>query len=123
MVRSLTRAEPFELQVGADITRNIALYDAAGDPLVVTGKTAEFRLYEAVARRARKPWTGNAVLTKTSAAGEIVLTAGNAAVTILDTDLARLAGDYWYIVLITTTADGSVAHGAEGEAFLRRRPD
>ena len=123
MVRSLTRAEPVELQGGADKTLNIALYDAAGDPLVVTGKTAEFKMYDAVARRARKPWTGNPVLEKTSAAGEIVLSSGNAAVSIQDTDLDGKSGDFWYIVLVTTTADGSVAHGAEGEVFLRRRPE
>ena len=120
MVRSLVRAEPIEIQVGADKTLNVVLYDDDGSLLSVTGKTAEFKLYKAVSRRARKPWAGNALLGKTSVAGEIALTDGQAAVTIADTDLARLSGVHWYIVLITTTSSGAIAHRAEGEIFLRR---
>ena len=122
MVRSLTRAEPIEHQVGADRTHNIALYDDAGAALDVTGVTAQFKLYKAVPRRARKPWSGDVLLTKTSAAGQIALTAGQAAVTIADTDLDGKSGPHWYIVLITTTATGAIAHRAEGEMFLRTAP-
>lgn len=122
MTRTLVRAEPIEHQVGADKTHNITLYDDDGTLLDVTGKTAAFKLYDGIPRRGRKPWKGNAVLTKTSAAGEITLTTGNAAVAILDTDLQRKSGAHWYVVLITTTASGLVAHRAEGEIFLRREP-
>ena len=120
MVRSLPLAEPLDIFVGADKTLNIALYDDDGSALSVTGKTAEFKLYKAVPRRARKSWTGNVLLSKTSAAGEIALTDGQAAVTIGDTDLDRKSGAHWYVVLITTTATGAIRRGAEGEIFLRR---
>lgn len=122
MVRSLVRAEPLEFQVGADGVLNVALWDSAGAALDVSGKTARFLMYEGVSRRGRKPWTGNAVLEKTSVAGDIALTTGNAAVSIDDADLDRRSGAHWYTVFMTTTADGSVAHGAEGEIFLRRSP-
>lgn len=116
MVRSLIRSEPIEHQVGTDKTFNIPLYDESG-PLDVTGKTGEFKLYPAVPRRGRKPWTGNA-LFETSP----VLTTGNAAVTITNIDLDGKSGPHWYSILITTTASGAIAHGAEGEIMLRRAP-
>lgn len=122
MVRSLPLAEPLDIFVGADRTLNIPLYGDDGSLLSVTGKTAEFKLYKAVPRRARKAWTGNALLSKTSAAGEIALTDGQAAVTIGDTDLDGKSGAHWYVVLITTTSGGAVRHAAEGEIFLRRAP-
>lgn len=121
MVRSLVRNELAEHQVGADNTLNIALWDGA-DALVVTGMTAAFKLYRGKPGRARKPWTGNAVLTKTSAAGEITLTDGNAAVAIADTDLADKSGSYWFILLLTTTATGAVAHRSQGQIELRAEP-
>ena len=120
MVRSLTRAEPIEIQGGTDKTLNIALYDDDGSLLTVAGKTAQFKLYKSVPRRAAKPFSGNPLLSKTSAAGEIALTDGQAAVTIAATDMDNLSGLHWYIVLITTTSGGAIEHRAEGELFLKR---
>lgn len=119
MVRSLRRAEPSEYQVGADGTLTISLYDDAGAALSVAGKTAEWKLYKAVPRRGRKPWTGSALLTKTSAALQIALSAGQAVVTIADTDLDGLSGPHWWIIKVTTTAGGAIAHRGEGEIMLR----
>lgn len=120
MVRSLTRAEPIEIMGGTDKTLNIAMYDDDGSALSVTGKTAQFKLYKSVPRRAGKPFSGNPLLSKSSVAGEIALTDGQAAVTIAATDLDDLSGLHWYIVLVTTTASGAIAHRAEGELFLKR---
>lgn len=122
MARRLRRSEPTELQVGADATLNIPLWDSAGAKLTVTGLTASFQLYKAVPGRGRKPFKGNVVLTKTSAAGTVALTEGNAAVTIADTDLANRAGAFWFILLLTTTATGAIAHGAEGIVNIRAAP-
>lgn len=121
MVRSLVRAEPIEHQVGTDKTFNIALYDDDGTLLDVTGKTAEFKMYKAEARRGRKPFEETSVLNKSTTAGTLTLTTGNAAVSILAGDLDQLSGDHWYIVLVTTTASGAIAHRAEGSMFLRRQ--
>ena len=120
MVRSLTRAEPIEIMGGTDKTLNMAMYDDDGSALSVTGKTAQFKLYRSVPRRAAKPFSGNPLLSKSSTAGEIALTDGQAAVTIGATDLDDLSGLHWYIVLVTTTASGAIAHRAEGELFLKR---
>lgn len=118
MTRSLRRTEPIEIAVGVDSTITIGLYDSSAEPLDVSNLTAEWKLFRAVPRRARKPFTGSAVLTKTSAASEIALTEGNAAVSIADTDLALCSGPFWQ-VLELTNASGAVAQYAQGLVNVR----
>lgn len=122
MSLSLRRSEPMEHMVGTDSILTIPLWGSDGAALSVTGKTGEFRLYDARPRRGRKPWTGNPVLTKTSAAGQITLSAGSAAVTIADTDLARKSGLHWFVLLLTTTASGAIEQAAMGRIDLKAAP-
>ena len=114
----IRRLEPLQHVVGTDGTISINLYDSAGAALSVTGKTAKWVVYQAVPRRKRKPFTGNALLTKTSAAGEITLASGLATVTIADTDLDLKSGAFWHEIKITDSG-GSIAHLGQGELFLR----
>lgn len=122
MVRSLRRSQPQEIMVGVDSTVTIPLWGSDGAALSVTGKTGEFRLYQAIPRRGRKPWRGNPVLTLTSAAGQIALSSGSAAVTIADTDLSRKSGLHWFVLLLTTTATGAIEHAAQGRIDLKAAP-
>lgn len=115
----LFRLEPVDLVAGVDDTIVIALYDSNNDLLSVTGKTAEWKLYRGVARRGRKPFRGAAILTKTSAAGDIALSDGSATVTITDSDLASYAGQFWQAIEITTTSGGAIAHHGQGPVRLR----
>jgi hypothetical protein len=114
----IRRFEPMEYAVGTDGSIVIALKDAAGDALGVTGASATWVLYRAVPRRRRKPFTGNAVLTKTSADSEITLTAGQASVAIDATDLSGKSGIFWQVLKITDSADGVTVLG-QGTVYLR----
>lgn len=118
MARQLRRFEPQEFAVGTDGELAISLDDASGTPLNVTGASAEWKLFKAVPRRRRKPFTGNAVLEKTSAAGGIALENGLATVSIADTDLDGKSGAHWHVIRITDSA-GTVTHFGQGELFLR----
>ena len=117
MSRDLRRFREMEYAVGTDGTITIALKDSAGADLSVVGASASWNVYKAVARRRSKPWTGNAVLTKTSVAGEIALTAGQAVVTIDNADLDGKSGRYMQILRITDNS-GNVTHLGMGELFL-----
>ena len=114
------RLEPEEIAVGTDWTNNIALYDDDGSATAVAGASATWRLYRGVARRVRRPHTGTPVLEKTSAAGQITLSAGNAAVVIADTDLSLESGDFWQELLFTDSA-GAVTVKGQGRVHLRAK--
>lgn len=118
MTQTLRRAEPTELAVGLDTTITLPLYDSSAALLDPTGYTATWKLFRAVPRRGRKPFTGTAVLTKTSAAGQITLSTGSAAIAIADTDLAQKSGAYWQ-VLTLTDGSGNVTQQAQGPVQVR----
>ena len=118
MARSLRRLEPVEHAVGTDQDLTVGLYDSAGDAVSVSGATATWKLYRAVPRRGRKPFEGAAVLTKTSAAGDIALASGLATITIADTDLANRSGAYWQVLEVTASGGGITQYGA-GPVHLR----
>ena len=92
MSRDLRRFKEMEYAVGTDGTITIALKDSAGDDLSVVGVSAEWRVYKAVPRRRSRPWEAEARLIKTSVAGGIALSAGQAVVTIGNTDLEGRSG-------------------------------
>ena len=117
MSRDLRRFHEMEHAVGTDGTITIALKDSSGDALGIAGASASWKVYKAVPRRRAKPWTGNAVLTKTSAAGEIALTTGQAVITITDGDLDGKKGRYMQILQITDSS-GNITHLGRGELFL-----
>ena len=121
MARDLRRFEPLELAVGTDSTLNIELYESDADLLNVLGSTAEWKVYTAVPRRRRKPFTGSVLLTKTSAAGQITLTSGNAAIALDNTDFASKSGLYWHFLQITDSS-GNITHLGQGELWLRAAP-
>ncbi len=118
MNRTLRRFKPLEFAVGTDGDIAITLKDNAGVDLAVVGATAEWKLFEAVPRRRRKPFRGTAKLTKTSAAGEIVLATGLATVTIKDIDLGGFSGEHWQVLQLTD-AVGNVSHLGQGALHLR----
>ncbi len=118
MNRSLRRFKPLEYAVGTDGTIAITLLDSAGAELSVVGVTAEWQLFEAVPRRRRKPFRGAARLTKTSAAGEIILATGLATITIADTDLGGFSGQHWHVIRLTDSS-GDITHLGQGTLFLR----
>ena len=118
MTRSLRRSEPIELAVGLDATINLPLYTASVGFLDPSSYTAEWNLFRAVPRRGRKPFVGSAVLTKTSAASQITLTTGNAAVAIADTDLDLKSGAFWQ-VLTLTDGSGNITQQAQGPVTVR----
>lgn len=122
MSRDLRRFKEIEYAVGTDGTITIALKDSAGADLSVVGASASWRVYKAVPRRRRKPWEGQSVLAKTSAAGEIALTAGQAVVTIDNADLDGKSGRYMQILQITDNS-GNVTHLGMGELFLLAAPN
>ena len=117
-MRAFRRLEPQEAIVGIDQTINIPLYNSSYNALAVSGYSATWKLFRAVGRRQRKPFTGTSVLEKTSAASEITLSDGNAAVAIADTDLSSLSGEYWQVLTLT---DGSsnITQQAQGLVNLR----
>ena len=115
---SLRRSVLKEIAVGLDSTVSIPLYDSSVDALDPTGYTAEWKLFRGVARRTRKPFTGSSVLTKTSDAGEITLSNGNASVAILAADLALYSGDMWQ-VLTLTDGSGNITQQVQGPVILR----
>jgi hypothetical protein len=117
MSRDLRRFREMEYAVGTDGTITIALKDSAGADLSVVGASASWNVYKAVPRRRSKPWTGNTVLTKTSVAGDIALTAGQAVITIDAADFDGKSGRYMQILQITDNA-GNVTHLGMGELFL-----
>lgn len=121
MTRALRRIEDMEHAVGTDGTLALPLYDGSGDELDVTGLTAEWRLFRAEPRRRHEPFTGGLLASKTSAAGQIALTEGLAAVTVLDTDFDSLKGRYWQMIRLTETASGDIVEYASG--FLHLRAD
>lgn len=118
MARQLRRFEPLEYAVGTDGSLVIALKDSAGANLSVVGASASWKVYKAVPRRRRKPFTGNAIETKTSAAGEIALATGQATITITDGDFADKAGEFWHALQITDSS-GNITHLGQGPLFLR----
>lgn len=118
MSRAIARFEPTEHVVGTDATLDIAIYNASGDAQSIIGVSATWKLFKAVPRRRRKPFSGTAVLTKTSAASEITLTSGNAAVAIADTDIDGKSGSYWHTLTLTNSDGDIVSHG-QGPLFLR----
>lgn len=118
MSRSLRRLEPIELAVGLDTTINIALYDGNAAQLDPTGYTAEWNLYSAVPRRSVKPFTGTAALTKTSAASQITLTVGNAAIAIANSDMSNKQGEFWQ-VLTLTDGSGNITQQGQGRVRVR----
>lgn len=119
MARDIARYESMEHVVGTDATLNIAIYTSAGAAQSVTGITeASWKLFKAVPRRRRKPFKGNAVLTKTKTGGGITLTAGNAAIAIADTDLGGKSGEYWHTLTLTNSAGDIVSYG-QGPIYLR----
>ncbi len=122
MSRDLRRFKEMEYAVGTDGTITIALKDSAGANLGVVGATAQWDVYLAVPRRRKKPWTGNVVLQKTSAAGQIALTVGQAVVTIdSDSDFDGKSGRFMQILRITDSS-GNVTHLGMGELFLVAAP-
>ncbi len=121
MSRDLRRFHEVEYAVGTDGTITIALKDSGGDNLNVTGSSASWKVYKAVPRRRRKPWTGQTVLSKTSTAGEIALTAGQAVITITNSDLDGKSGRYMQILQITDSS-GNVTHLGHGPLFLLAVP-
>ena len=121
MSRDLRRFKEIEYAVGTDGTITIALKDSDGDDLNVTGSSAAWKVYKAVPRRRRKPWTGQSVASKTSTAGEIALTAGQAVVTITNTDLDGKSGRFMQILQITDSS-GNVTHLGHGPLFLLAAP-
>lgn len=118
MGRSLRRFKSMEYAVGTDGTIAISLLDSAGANLSVVGATAEWKLFEAVPRRRRKPFKGTSKLTKTSAAGTITLATGLATVAIADTDLSGLSGEHWQVIRITDSS-GNITHLGQGPLHLR----
>ena len=117
MSRDLRRFKEMEYAVGTDGTISVTLKDSSGDPLGIVGASASWKVYLSVPRRRKKPWTGNAVLSKTSAAGEIALSTGLAVITITDADFDGNSGRYAQILQITDSA-GSITHLGMGELFL-----
>jgi hypothetical protein len=118
-MRSITRFPPIEHAAGTDLTLGIGLFADNGDTLeIVGGMSAAWKLYRAVPRRGRKPFKGNPVLEKTSAAGGVTLTDGNAAVAIAAADLAGKSGVFWQ-TLAVTDAGGDVACYGQGEVLIR----
>lgn len=120
MPRSIRRLPPVELVGETDDTITIPLYDDSNALLSVTGKTARWVLYRGVPKRGRKPFRGTVVLEKTSAAGEIALTDGQAVVTIANSDLAaRQSGEYWQSIEVTTTSGSTIESSGSGPVSLR----
>lgn len=117
MTRSLRRFEPIEHAVGTDSSIAITLLDANGDPLGVAGASAKWKLYLAVPRRRRKPFTGSPRLEKSSPTG-ITLATGLATVTILNTDLDGKFREHWHVLQLTDAA-GLVTHMGGGPIHLR----
>ncbi len=122
MARDLRRFKEMEYAVGTDGTITIALKTAAGGDLAIVGATADWKSYLCVPRRRKKPWTGLVVLQKTTAAGEIALTAGQAVVTIKAADFDGKSGRYWQTLRITDSS-GNVTHLGMGELFLVANTD
>ena len=122
MSRDLRRFREMEYAVGTDGTITIALKDSAGADLSVVGASASWRVYKAVPRRRRKPWTADAVLTKTTTGGGVALTTGQAVITIANSDLDGKSGRYMQILQITDNA-GNVTHLGMGELFLLAAPN
>lgn len=118
MTWTLRRFKPLEYAVGTDGTIAISLKDSAGGQLSVVGVTAEWKLFEAVPRRRRKPFRGTSKLTKTSAAGGIVLATGLATVTIANTDLPNQSGGHWQVLQLTDSS-GNISHLGGGPLHLR----
>ncbi len=117
MSRDLRRFREMEYAVGTDGVITIALKDSGGADLSVVGASADWRVYKAVPRRRRKPWTADAVLTKTTTGGGVALSAGEAVITIANADLEGKSGRYMQILQITDNA-GNVTHLGMGELFL-----
>lgn len=118
MNRTLRRFKPLEYAVGTDGEIVIELLDNAGKDLGIVGATAEWKVFEAVPRRRRKPFKGTAKLTKTSVAGQIALVTGKATVTITDTDLAGFSGEHWHVIRLTDSS-GNITHLGQGAIHLR----
>ena len=118
MGRNLRRFKSMEYAVGTDGTIVIELLDNAGDDLGVVGATAEWKLFEAVPRRRRKPYRGTSKLTLTSAAGTITLATGQATVAIANTDLTGFSGEHWQVIRITDSS-GNITHLGQGAIHLR----
>ena len=121
MSRGLRRFVEMEYAVGTDGTITITLKDSAGDPLGVVGASAHYWIYLAVPRRRKKPWTGNAELEKTSVAGEIALTTGQAVVTITNADLGGKSGRFYHMLRVTDSSAKVTLLGG-GELFLQGAP-
>ncbi len=122
MARDLRRFKEMEYAVGTDGTITIALKDSAGADLAIVGASAQWDVYLAVPRRRAKPFTGNVVLQKTSAAGQIALTLGQAVITISsDSDFDGKQGRFHQILRITDSS-GNVTHLGMGELFLVGAP-
>lgn len=117
MARSLRRFEPIEIQSGTDDTITITLNDGL-TALGVVGASAAWQLYEGVPRRRFKPFNGLSKLAKTSAAGEITLTTGQAVVAIAPADLDGLVGEYWQVIQITDSS-GNVTHQGQGRVIVQ----
>ncbi len=117
MSRDLRRFREMEYAVGTDGTITIALFDSAGAALAVAGASAEWRVYRAVPRRRRRPWDAEARLIKTSVAGGIALSTGQAVITIANTDLGGRSGRHTQILQITD-ASSNITHLGMGELFL-----
>lgn len=116
-----TRRLPMdEIVVGNDQTITIPLWNSDGTALSVSGYTAEWNLYRAGRRnrRSRKPFRGTAVLTKTSAAGQITLSDGSAAIVVANSDLANKSGDFWQVLELTDGSSNIARHG-EGPVLAR----
>ena len=121
MSRDLRRFHEMEYAVGTDGTITITLKDSSGANLGIVGASASWKVYKAVPRRRSRPWEGDSRLTKTSTGGEIVLTTGQAVITIGNTDLQGRSGRHMQILQITDSS-GNITHLGMGELFLLAAP-
>ena len=119
MARYLRRLDPTDHAVGTDRTIIVSLRNVDGSLLSVVGATATAKFFRSRQKNLSRPMRGSAVLTLTSAAGDITLTLGQAVIALQDTHLGGKSGDHWYTLEITASGGDIIPQG-EGEIRLRR---